>query len=200
MNRGLAACILAVGLTACMSELAVPEHAQVGCRTDADCPSGWICNVAAGKAAKCVEAARRDQEPPGLEANPPPERALTLDRDLLAPGTTATLSFSVNEALLHPPEVTFTANRLRPFQLDEANTDREKRRYQLTYSTTGDEPEGERFPLTVVLVDEAGNRSEVSAGRAIAFDRTPPPSNLGARAQGRAASQGRHRHALLHGE
>jgi hypothetical protein len=142
---------------------AVPATANIGCRTSADCPTGWTCIEATGK---CVEA-EKVKDPPSLSG------AASIDPAILKSGATAVIMFTSNRELAETPVVVMKMSGLsRIVSFDKGNSSGNK--YVFTYTAAGDETQGMENPVTVVMTDKFGSRSaEIALGN-LRFDFVTP--------------------------
>ncbi|MBI5525987.1 MAG: hypothetical protein HY897_06595 [Deltaproteobacteria bacterium] len=158
-----AVAVLACVFCACSSDLSVPGAAQLACKSEADCPSGWACNANIGK---CVKTENIDSVAPTLVGE------AAVEPPAIKKGATATVSFEASEELAKPPEVSVkVAAEPRLLTKDDERSSGEK--YVFKYKAAGSEPEVSS-PVTITLTDKAGNRSGDLSGKAILFDFTPP--------------------------
>src|ERR1700722_17758475 len=89
--------LLALGLCACSAKLDVPSNAQIGCQSNADCPSDWSCNP---NSQKCVSRSPDDFSVPSA-ANAAVTPAVG------KAGTVFSVSFDAPKALVIAPKVDF---------------------------------------------------------------------------------------------
>ena len=149
--------ILSAGLAACTIDLAVPAGVQIDCAEGTGCPDGWVCRPELGR---CVSLAALDTEPPQVEGAP------VVTPPVGGHATPFAVALQASEPLARDPEVTAFGRSL-------TLREREGQAYVFSYVPTGDEPEG-AAPVSLELVDLAGNVSGGLSGGALVFDLTPP--------------------------
>ncbi|MEM6558888.1 MAG: hypothetical protein AAF605_03810 [Myxococcota bacterium] len=149
-------------LTACLSSADAPIGAAIECESNNDCPADFDCNPSSRR---CVSAARGDLEPPEF-AQP-----------TVAPvvGTTETefeITFVVDEALVRPPQVSLgePAVALRTLSGPDGSG-----RFRFGFQASRDAalPDGV-YPVSVVLIDEAGNATSERLGVSVRLDQNAP--------------------------
>jgi hypothetical protein len=159
--RGLAVPLLLL-CSSCLAPEA-PSDLLIACEVDTDCPKRYVCSKVAGR---CYPSDLIDKAPT-LVGNP-----IILPR-LARAGVTLTVALAVNEELLSDPVVRLNGLRLA---VDETGTDRAKLQYRFAYRVEGTEPENQKVPVTVDLVDLAGTTAAGLPGGDAQFDFTPPPA------------------------
>jgi hypothetical protein len=140
-----------------------PASANIGCRTSADCPTGWTCIEATGK---CVEAEKL-KDAPKLVGDP------LLSPSLLKVGAVAVLSFEVNHELAEPPAVTVKLSGVSRIMTHDTKASA-GHKYIFTYTAAGDEPQNLESPVTIQMVDKFGSQSGVIAAGSLRFDFVTP--------------------------
>jgi len=170
-------------LAACTPDLAVPATAHVGCRSDADCPSGFLCATSLGR---CVQLVGRDTVPPALDGDaavdPPRGRA----------GTAFRVRFMVSEPLSEPPEVVArtgdgAASRTAAFAQESGDGTS----FAYAWTAKDTDPEG-TWTAGIAMLDAGGNRAAAPGGTFV-LDRTPPGIVPGSgRAEPQVAAAGAH--------
>jgi hypothetical protein len=138
-----------------------PASANIGCRTSADCPTGWTCIEATGK---CVEA-EKVKDPPSLTGTP------SIAPAILKSGATAVISFTSNRELSETPVVVVKisgVSRIVSFGTKDGT------KYTFNYTAAGDETQGVENPVTVVMTDKFGSRSGELPLGTIKFDFVTP--------------------------
>jgi len=152
----------AISLTGCSVDLVVPVESKVGCTSDAECPSGQVCQSALGL---CRTPAQLDNEPPRLV-----EGSVLLDPQAGKRGTIFSLQLDADEPLRGAPQVVVQAGTSpRPFVLAQ----QEGTRFVFNYTALGDEPE-EQWPVLVTLEDLSGNVANGIGAASIRFDFSAP--------------------------
>ncbi|MBI5526160.1 MAG: hypothetical protein HY897_07480 [Deltaproteobacteria bacterium] len=147
----------------CSSDLAVPSEAKIGCRSEADCPSGWTCNEKVGR---CVKTENIDSTVPALAGE------VSVSSPTLKRGATARVTFEVSEDLSKTPVVSVSAGTDRLLSLDDKASS--GTRYVFAYQAVGDEPQGVESPISIVLTDKSGNESGKLSGKSLRFDFLAP--------------------------
>jgi hypothetical protein len=166
----LARCaIVAAAFTvvACVVPPGLPRGAQIKCASDAECPGGTRCQIAIER---CVDEKGFDGTAPALKGTP------TLSPARGGTSTTFTLAFDVSEPLKSDPVVVVDVGNGQSgtFAIDSAKTNRAKLHYEYHYTPNGTEVAERPSPVTIRLVDVAGNPSGDLAGGVITFDFTGP--------------------------
>jgi hypothetical protein len=157
--------------SACFFDAAVPfaedqPLPEIVCRSDAECPSDWVCNK---NSERCVPVSGIDSEPPALVGTP------VLTPQLGGRGQEFVLQLQVSEALIENPvvELEIGGGELTRFTLDETGSDREALQYRYVYTSTGSEAEGSRL-ITIDLMDTSFNRVDALSGGGLLLDFSPP--------------------------
>lgn len=152
--------IAALAFTGCGVDLEVPREATIACRSDADCPNGFLCKSTLGR---CV--------PPGADDAPPHvvEGTVTLSADSAGRGQTVVLTFSTNEPLSADPLVKLATAAQDAFtRVSASGTD-----FTYSYTTTGSEGSG-IWGVLVDLIDLAGNGTFKQSVATLRFDFAAP--------------------------
>ncbi|MEO0593920.1 MAG: hypothetical protein AAFZ38_10095 [Myxococcota bacterium] len=148
----------AVLLISACSGLDTPVTANIACETDAQCPEDFVC----GGARRCVSLAAIEQDAPTVQS-------VSLSQERVGAGGRVQLELTASKRLAASPAVTFQSNGLRSFESVSGEADR----YLLEYTSDGEEIPG-AAPLSAVLIDETGNRTETPLNISIVFDFEPP--------------------------
>jgi hypothetical protein len=142
--------------------MAAPENAEIACREDSDCPTGWVCN-------KTVELCIKPEtvnKPPALDG------AATLSPVLLKDASVAVLKFKSTQELSSDPKVTVMIGQdlgLLEFK------DKNELEYSYTYTAKrGRDPQGVDCPITIELINKYGVKSGSIAAGSIKFDFLSP--------------------------
>lgn len=162
MRTPARALLLPLLLAGCFDEGA-PDGTQIACESAADCPPGWLCRASLGR---CLKSEGLDETPPGLDG------AAAVAPSAVALGAVLAVEFKVTEPLLQDPVVRVATNL--PLLLSETGTDRGGLVYRYTRQATGEEPQGAAAPVTVDLVDRAGNTGEKLSAGSARFDFVTP--------------------------
>lgn len=145
----------------CTPNMSIPTQARIGCATNADCPSGFVCNQAL---ARCFPRGSDDVQPPSAaKVEVMPLR--------VGGGRTLRVSIVPSEPLAQPPAVSILDGaRSLAMQADGQDGDA----YVFTY--TPDRSETQQQPLQIVaaMLDQVGNRTEDLAIGTVIFDFVPP--------------------------
>jgi hypothetical protein len=152
-------------LAGCEALLQLVDGVQISCETNEDCPEGMVCREALNR---CVDVDTIEGVAPGLEGS----AALTaldsagnpVDRTVIpdfADGTTAVLTFTVDEALAAIADnprvrIVFEAEGSDAFELNEAESDPEAGQYVFFYPVRSTAPEGTHL-IEIDLTDQSGN-------------------------------------------
>lgn len=160
--RGLAGLLLVA--VACDFDASVPEGAQIGCRSDDDCPEGMTCRAALGR---CVDAGADDVTAPALVGTP------VIERSALGSGDVLRVAFEVSEALATPPTVELLVGTGRLALEEQPDCGEAPRRFCFVRTIDGTEPEGPA-ELQAALIDAFGNRAVGLRLGGVRLDFTPP--------------------------
>jgi len=159
------AAVVVAALSACIDPT-IPDGALISCQSDAECPAGFVCQDGRGR---CVAQQALDETAPALVGVPvlDPERGTT--------GTTFTLSFDVNEALLSDPVVVVDIGGADAvFAVDAEASDTAALHHVFTYTATGAEAPDRPSPVRITLTDRSENLAADLAGGVIVFDFSAP--------------------------
>ncbi len=151
--------------TSCSGDFAVPRGTQIQCSSNAECPRGYVCRAALGA---CVATADLDDVPPAIVPG-----SIAISPAVGGREAVFAVHFDVTESLLRDPVATVAFGATEEeLLLDDGSTDREALAYAYTYPFNAAAGDG-TWPLSVRLVDTAGNPAQASLG-SLVFDATPP--------------------------
>ncbi|MBI5548704.1 MAG: hypothetical protein HY901_32890, partial [Deltaproteobacteria bacterium] len=157
------ACVLAALLVSigCFHD-EVPSGTRVACHGDDDCPPGFLCRPGVEM---CVVRGQMDDAPPSLSG------PVSITPALAKAGDTLLVELKASEPLLIDPRVRVGTEEV---PLDEPGTDRARLTYRFARRVIGVEPEDSPLPVTVDLLDAAGNAANGLAAGSARFDFTLP--------------------------
>lgn len=140
----------------------VPPGAQLACTADDDCPEGLVCKATVRL---CIDPLG-DTVSPALEGTP------EVSPLVAGTGVPVTVSFRVSELLGADPKVLVgEVGEARP---DEDGTSRAERRYRYLLVPAGTEPQNVPTPVTITLLDRAGNEASRLVAGSVSFDFAAP--------------------------
>lgn len=134
---------------ACTARLNVPAGSQIACKSNRDCPTGFVCR---DSVQRCV-----DSDNLGDITAPELVSKGTVSPSVARAGSTITVTFEVNEALSEAPIVTAELRtQTVVFAPTSASPDNS---YTYEYTVTGEESEGSA-QIFVSLSDTAANQAK----------------------------------------